>query len=152
MYRRGYKKTPHANVAKNYQLKSWNIVLLLAYFFFIFVFLIQLKVNKICQWQNLKCRSLVLEATALPTAPQPLPIRANCYIKDHHLDSSRFQSDLGRCLDLRIPPQTPAKVEKQRRWILEDHLASSPPRTLKDETFSSFLSYYKMDHHQPLLN
>ena len=40
---------------------------------FIFVFLIQLIVNKICWWLDSNRGSLVSEATALPTDPQPLP-------------------------------------------------------------------------------
>ena len=35
--------------------------------------LIQLSANKICQWLDSNCGSLVLEATALPTEPPPLP-------------------------------------------------------------------------------
>ena len=33
----------------------------------------QRKVNKICRWLDLNCRSLVLDATTQPAAPQPLP-------------------------------------------------------------------------------
>ena len=33
----------------------------------------QLIVNKICRWLDLNHGSLVSEATALPTVPQPLP-------------------------------------------------------------------------------
>ena len=46
-------------------------------FFFIFVFSTQWTVNKclvkVCQCLDLNCGSLVSEATALPTEPQPLP-------------------------------------------------------------------------------
>ena len=45
--------------------------------FFIFVFLKQLEIYKICQWRDDNCRPLVLEATALPTAPQLLPFGVN---------------------------------------------------------------------------
>ena len=47
-------------------------------FFVIFVFPIQSTVNnvqyKVCQWLDSNRRPLVLEATALPTEPQPLPM------------------------------------------------------------------------------
>ena len=42
-------------------------------FFFIFVFSIQLLLNKICWWLDLNRGSLVSEATPLPTESQPLP-------------------------------------------------------------------------------
>ena len=43
-------------------------------FFFTFVLSIQLKAeNKISKWMDPNCGSLVSQATALPTEPQPLP-------------------------------------------------------------------------------
>ena len=53
--------------------KKWAIPGL---FFFIFVFSIQLTVNVqyiFCWWLDLNSRPLVMEATALPTEPPPLP-------------------------------------------------------------------------------
>ena len=55
--------------------KKWAIPGL---FFFIFVFTIQLvviecSIYKFCQWLESNRKSLVLEVTALPTAPQPMP-------------------------------------------------------------------------------
>ena len=52
---------------------KWAI---LASFFFIFVFSIQLTINvqyKFCQWLDSNSRPLELESTALPTEAQPLP-------------------------------------------------------------------------------
>ena len=47
-------------------------------FLFILVFSIQLKINKcpnkFCPWLESNCGPQVLEATALPTEPQPLPL------------------------------------------------------------------------------
>ena len=39
----------------------------------------QLVVNEICWWLDSNRRSLVLETTSLPNAPQPLPFAVNCY-------------------------------------------------------------------------
>ena len=49
-------------------------------FFFIFVFSIQLIVNKKCRWLDSNCGSLVSEATALPTEPQPLPLQKHVWM------------------------------------------------------------------------
>ena len=58
----------------NLMLLKWDIPGL---FLFIFVFLIQLTVKmfhiKVCQCQDSNHGTLVSEATALPTEPQPLP-------------------------------------------------------------------------------
>ena len=40
---------------------------------FQYILLIQLIVNKICRWLDSKSESMVLEATTLPTEPQPPP-------------------------------------------------------------------------------
>ena len=42
-------------------------------FIFIFVFSTQLQVSEICHLPDSNHRSLLLDATALPTEPQPLP-------------------------------------------------------------------------------
>ena len=56
--------------------QKWAIPCLLYLYFLLFnTDLIQLIVNKICLWLDLSCVSLVLETTALPTVPQPLPSR-----------------------------------------------------------------------------
>ena len=57
-------------------------------FLFIFVFSIQLTVSKykICQWLDSNRGPLVLEATALPTEPQPLPFLLACELIFYFLD------------------------------------------------------------------
>ena len=66
---------PRTNIRRIYLFKKWAI---LGLFFFIFVFSIQLTVNKwmsvikVCRWQVSNRGHLALEATALPTEPQPL--------------------------------------------------------------------------------
>ena len=53
-------------------------------FFFIFVFSMQLMVNKICRWPDSNLRSLVLEATACSTEPLPLHIILFLLIPTQH--------------------------------------------------------------------
>ena len=47
---------------------------------FVYVISIQLIVNTICLWLDSNCGSLVLEATALPMEPQPLPEIQNAWL------------------------------------------------------------------------
>ena len=69
---------PHCFRNDIYFLKKWAIPGL---FLFIFVFSIQLIINKLtknvhykfCQWLELNSGLLVSKETALPTEPQPLP-------------------------------------------------------------------------------
>ena len=55
-----------------------------------FVFSIQFTVNKICWWLDSNCWSLGTQATALPTAPQPL------YQLRHNHCPLIFMFDIGR--------------------------------------------------------
>ena len=74
---------------------------ILGLFFFIFVFSIQLMVNKVCRCLDSNHRSLVLEATALPTAPPPLPTcpKYNCFLLcqikgfRHQIEESKFSEN-----------------------------------------------------------
>ena len=59
--------------------------------FHIFVFSIRLAVNikyKVCRWLDSTCRTLLLEATALPIEPQPKTI--NCYQIAKNYDEKSF--------------------------------------------------------------
>ena len=54
-------------------------------FSFIFVFLIQLIVNKICRCLDSNSRTLVSETTTLPTEPQPLAKVKIMIYAEHHM-------------------------------------------------------------------
>ena len=67
-------------------LLSWQFVLQTGHFglFFLFVFSVLLTVNNVqynfCQWVNSNRGPLVLEATALPSEPQPQPLPTWQYV------------------------------------------------------------------------
>ena len=60
----------------------------------------QLIVNKICRWLDLNHGSLVSEATALPTMPQPLPYVVAKFTQKNVIIESHFTAmdALSHCL------------------------------------------------------
>ena len=87
------------------------------FFFFIFVFSIQLTVNnviyKFCQWQDFNCGPLLSEATALPTEPQPLPLPSFSQITNTDTTYSSLLSSC--CISFYWEKVSKKPIEK---WVL----------------------------------
>ena len=87
------------------------------FFFFIFVFSIQLTVKnviyKFCQWQDFNCGPLLSEATALPTEPQPLPLPSFSQITNTDTTYSSLLSSC--CISFYWEKVSKKPIEK---WVL----------------------------------
>ena len=85
---------------------------------FVFLFSLQSTVNsvqyKFCRWLDSNCGPLVLEATALPTEPQPLPLKV--FLSPLKFINSKIHArPLPNCTELCI--------DQTKKWVVRKDLS-----------------------------